>query len=428
MNIKHIHQLFLESNGICTDTRKLKKNQLFIALKGENFDGNVYAVSAIEQGASYAITDDPSIVHPKIITTTNALETLQDLAKFHRKHLNLPIIALTGSNGKTTTKELILATLSTQYNCIATKGNLNNHIGVPLTLLSMNQNTEIGVVEMGANHLKEIAQLCEIALPNYGYITNIGKAHLEGFGSEENILIGKTELYKHIQKNNGILFCNAQDKKLMPIAKKQQTIFFFKEHYNKISIELDKTSPFLTLFANKHHIQSNLVGAYNFTNIAAAITIANYFKIEISNIKTAIEKYIPKNNRSQLTHKGTNKIIMDAYNANPSSMKAAIDNFIHMKTEEKQKTVVLGDMFELGTYAHKEHQSLVDFLTSSTIKKVFLCGSHFMSCKINSDKIIAFPDTKHLISHLQKQPLANNFMLIKGSRGMKLEKILTIFD
>jgi len=428
MTTSQIHHLFIKSSGICTDTRKLQKNQLFIALKGHNFDGNQYAIQALENGASYAIIDDATINHDKAILVSDTLKALQELATFHRQHLNIPIIALTGSNGKTTTKELIHSVLKTQYNCIATQGNFNNHIGVPLTLLSMSHDTEIGVVEMGANHLKEIADLSEIARPNYGYITNIGKAHLEGFGSEENILIGKTELYDFIKKNNGILFSNSDDEKLNSLAKSANTIFFSKKKANSLSIVLSKSAPFLSVVVNQTEINSKLIGLYNHSNIAAAITIGIHFKISIKNIKTAIENYTPKNNRSELITKKTNHIILDAYNANPSSMKAALENFISMKTNKKQKIAILGDMFELGKHTLSEHQHLINSITNSSIDQIFLTGTHFSSCKINSDKIVLFQDTKSLILHLQKHFITDSLLLIKGSRGMQLEETLVIFE
>jgi len=429
MDITQIHQLFLNSTGICTDTRKLQKGQLFVALKGEHFDGNKYALSAIENGASYSIVDNNLTNHPKVITVTNALYTLQELAKFHRNYLNIPIIALTGSNGKTTTKELILSVLNTQYNCTATKGNFNNHIGVPLTLLSMDKNTEIGVVEMGANHLKEIAELAEIANPNYGYITNIGKAHLEGFGSEENILIGKTELYEYIKKNKGILFCNSDDPKLTPLAKTiDNSIFFSKNTPNTIQIELKDISPYVNIKFESHCINSKLIGSYNYTNIAASIAIGSHFNISNENIKLAIENYIPDNNRSELITKNSNDIILDAYNANPSSMEEALNNFTTTKTNKNNRSVILGDMFELGRFALEEHQKIVTQISNSNIDNIYLSGNHFFECKINSKKISVFKDTKSLILHLQKNPITNSLILIKGSRGMRLENTLDTFQ
>ena len=429
MSISEIYVQFLKSTGICTDTRKLKKNQLFFALKGDNFDGNKYALQAIENGASYAIVDDKNNTHPKFILVEDVLTTLQNLAKFHRQQLNIPIIALTGSNGKTTTKELIYEVLKTKYNCTATIGNLNNHIGVPLTLLSMNKDTEIGIVEMGANHLKEIAFLSEIAAPNFGYITNIGKAHLEGFGSEENILIGKTELFDFIKKTNGTIFCNASDPKLSLKAKQLNAIYFSEEKTeHSLQIKITKTTPFITVAFDNIEVNSNLIGAYNYTNIAASVLIGTHFNISNENIKKAIENYTPTNNRSELIVKKTNHIILDAYNANPSSMIAALNNLISTETNKENTVVILGDMFELGKYAKTEHQKIIKFLENTSIKTAFLAGANFQNTIIRSKKITAFDDSNSLFLHLKKHPILNSLVLIKGSRGMKLEQLLPTFE
>ncbi len=422
MDIKELHQLFLSSGGICTDTRKLSKNQLFFALKGDSFDGNAYALKAIDQGASFAIIDDISIVHSKTILVKNALKTLQELAHFHRNYLNIPIIALTGSNGKTTTKELIHAVLNTKFNCDATFGNLNNHIGVPLTLLKMDSNTEIGVVEMGANHLYEIEQLAAITAPNFGYITNIGKAHLEGFGSQENILIGKTELYRYLDSNNGIIFGNIEDQVLVEKSKKSKTIYFSNNQHSDYKIKFIEAKPFVKVLAQEIEISSNLIGDYNYTNIAASIAIGLHFNVAVTAIKKAIENYTPNNNRSQLISTKTNQLILDAYNANPSSMIAAINNFENNTTLKNNTIVILGDMFELGEYAKKEHQNIVSHLENSKINTILLVGNHFSECKSLSKKLSFFKDTAAVISHLKEHPIINSDILIKGSRGMKLEQ------
>ncbi|WP_010181611.1 UDP-N-acetylmuramoyl-tripeptide--D-alanyl-D-alanine ligase [Aquimarina agarilytica] len=422
MEIKKLHQLFLNSSGVCTDTRSLNNNQLFFALKGDSFDGNQYAVKAIEDGACFAIIDDPKIIHSKAILVENVLQTLQELANFHRNYLSIPIIALTGSNGKTTTKELIHAVIKTKFNCTATYGNLNNHIGVPLTLLKMDTSTEIGVVEMGANHLYEIDQLCKVAQPNFGYITNIGKAHLEGFGSEENILLGKTELYRHLDTNKGIIFGNIEDAILTEKSKKSNAIYFSNTSKSDYQIKFIEAQPFVKVLVKETEINSNLIGAYNYTNIAASIAIGLYFGIDITAIKQAIEKYIPANNRSQLIKTKTNQLILDAYNANPSSMTAAIKNFENDHTKKDNKVVILGDMFELGQYSEKEHQSIVSHLENSKINQIFLAGDHFFDCSTNSKKIAFFKSTTSLISHLKTYPISNSAILIKGSRGMKLEQ------
>lgn len=422
MNSKELHHIFLSSNGICTDTRKLKKGQLFFALKGDNFNGNKYALKAIENGANYAIIDDESISHEKCILVNDALESLQKLAKHHRAALKLPIISLTGSNGKTTSKELIDVVLKTKYKTVATVGNLNNHIGVPLTLLKMNNSTEMGIVEMGANHLKEIELLSSISSPDYGYITNIGKAHLEGFGSEENILKGKTELFKYLEKNNGTVFINKEDKKLVNSAEKLSRIEFSNTINSDYKIELVSANPFVKIRYKNTTINSNLIGEYNYTNIAASITIGLHFKIDIENIKKAIENYIPKINRSQLIQKENNELILDAYNANPSSMKAALVNF-EKTTTNKTKIVILGDMFELGSYSKEEHQKIIELLNNSnSIKKAYLAGGHFSESTIKNNKIFIFKDTEDLLNELKTANIQDAYILIKGSRGMTLER------
>lgn len=427
MKTSNIHQLFLQSTGVCTDTRKIIPNQIFIGLSGDNFNGNNYALQAIEKGASFAIVDDPELKHEKIIHVKNTLETLQELANYHRNFLDIPIIALTGSNGKTTTKELINAVLSLKYNCTATKGNLNNHIGVPLTLLSMTTDTEIGVVEMGANHMHEIEELSKIAAPNYGYITNIGKAHLEGFGSEENILIGKTELYDYIKKNNGTLFCNAEDEKLFPLANQTKSLFFSKNKNKHLLVDLIAVDPFITISYNNSVIESQLIGTYNYTNIAASILIGNYFNVKDTDIKNAIENYRPKNNRSELVYKGSNSIILDAYNANPSSMSEALSHLHKISTSKKRKIALLGDMFEMGKYAKKEHQHIADLAATLNIDKVLLVGENFSACNTNSPKVNSFEKVESLLLHLSETEYSDCLFLIKGSRGMKLEQTLEIF-
>ncbi|OED43559.1 UDP-N-acetylmuramoyl-tripeptide--D-alanyl-D-alanine ligase, partial [Flavobacteriaceae bacterium (ex Bugula neritina AB1)] len=386
MEIAKIHQLFLDSNGICTDTRKIKVNTLFFALKGDNFDGNQYAQQALDNGASYAVIDDKKVTLSKRhILVENVLKTLQDLASFHRKYIDIPILALTGSNGKTTTKELINQVLSSTYKTTATIGNLNNHIGVPLTLLSMTKDTEIGIVEMGANHLKEIENLCNIAFPDYGYITNIGKAHLEGFGSLEGVLKGKTELYRHLNKYDKLIFLNSEDKKLTNASEAAKTYTFSNSAKSDVMIQLESTNPMVHISYQDETIKSNLIGSYNFTNIAAAIAIGNYFKISFENIKNAIESYTPSNNRSQIITKNQLTIILDAYNANPSSMHAALDNF--EKLTHDSKTVFLGDMFELGDNANIEHQGIVDSMANSSFNQIHLIGHHFYKTTIKDSRI-----------------------------------------
>ncbi|KAA1244788.1 UDP-N-acetylmuramoyl-tripeptide--D-alanyl-D-alanine ligase [Aquimarina sp. RZ0] len=424
MDIAKIHQLFLESKGVCTDTRKIKKQTLFFALKGENFDGNKYANNALKDGASYAIVDDKELtLSENHILVSDVLDTLQSLASYHRTYLNTPIIALTGSNGKTTTKELINCVLSTKYNTTATSGNLNNHIGVPLTLLSMNEETEIGIVEMGANHLKEIEFLCNIAKPDYGYITNIGKAHLEGFGSLEGVLQGKTELYRYLKKNDKLIFLNAEDKKLSNNSIGIKKISFSTKSESDISIQLEEIDPMVKVNYKNTNINSNLIGSYNFTNIAAAITIGAYFNVSPKKIKTAIESYTPANNRSQIITKGKLTIILDAYNANPTSMSAAIDNFEQLGYNTK--TVFLGDMFELGKEAFTEHQKIVDRIINTSIHTIYLIGENFLHTSCDDPRVKKYKTFTDLSENWISEQ-NQTAILIKGSRGMQLERILNL--
>jgi UDP-N-acetylmuramoyl-tripeptide--D-alanyl-D-alanine ligase len=331
--------------------------------------------------------------------------------------LNIPIIGLTGSNGKTTTKELLHAVLSKKYKTVATVGNLNNHIGVPLTLLSMNAETEIGIVEMGANHQKEIEFLSQLCAPNFGYITNFGKAHLEGFGGIEGVVKGKSELYTYLKNEGGTAFVNPDDSLQLEKTKALDRIFFEKE------LILKKTTPFLTVAYRGNSIKSKLIGTYNFTNICAAITVGHHFGIATTSIKEALESYVPSNNRSQIIKKGTHTIVLDAYNANPTSMKAAIESFKTMEGENK--VLILGDMFELGKYELEEHQKISTLLKSATFKKVYLIGALFHKITTDALQFKEFSDFKH---HLKTQNLSNGTILIKGSRGMQLERVLELLN
>lgn len=425
MKIEQLHQHFLSSSGVCTDTRKITKGCLFFALKGDNFDGNKFAQEALDKGAFKVVIDSMSYHKNtgETILTGNALQLLQKLAAYHRKQLNIPIIALTGSNGKTTTKELIQVVLAQKFNVAATKGNLNNHIGVPLTLLSMNADTQIGIVEMGANHLKEIAQLSQLATPDYGYITNFGKAHLEGFGSMEGVIQGKSELYKHIAQHDKKVFVNANDAKQLELTQSLDRITFGNEE-QQYYIQLKDATDTLQLQFDGLEIKSRLVGIYNFHNIAAAIAIGSYFGVTSEKIKVAIEGYVPEMNRSQVINSKGHKIILDAYNANPTSMMAALENF--KQSNGTNKLMILGDMFELGAEAESEHQHIATFLEKDPFGKVFLTGANFFKTKTSVDHITLFETFDHLKTHLEQNPLSNTFMLVKGSRGMALERVLDI--
>ncbi len=427
MNISQIHQLFLDSTGVCTDTRKIEKNTIFFALKGDNFNGNTYADKAIDLGAKYAIVDETKFkTSPKHILVNDVLKTLQELATYHREYLKIPIIGLTGSNGKTTTKELINNVLSSKFKTTSTIGNLNNHIGVPLTLLSMTKETEIGIVEMGANHQGEIDFLSSIAKPDYGYITNIGKAHLEGFGGIEGVLKGKTELYRHLKKNNKLAFVNAEDPKLAKASLDLKTYSFSQKETEDVTIKFIGINPNVIASYQDLIIESNLIGAYNFSNIASAIAIGDYFNIKPYQIKKAIEAYIPSNNRSQIINRDNCTIVMDAYNANPSSMEAAIKNLDLIKGYTF-KIAFLGDMFELGEEATIEHEKIAEFIVDTNVDEIYLIGSNFYTTKNNDPRIRKFETFNQLKDNwsLTVKP-AENIILIKGSRGMKLERLLDL--
>ena len=426
MTINTIYTYFLECTAVSTDSRKITPNCMFFALKGDNFNGNAYAKSALDNGAKYCVIDEKEYaIDSHYILVEDVLKTLQELATFHRKKLNTPIIALTGSNGKTTTKELINSVLSTQYKTTATKGNLNNHIGVPLTLLSMTNTTKIVIVEMGANHQKEIEFLCNIALPDYGVITNFGKAHLEGFGGVEGVIKGKSELYDHLKAHNKTIFVNQNDEKQLYQIGDYKSIFTFgKEDSIGPNPILKSSQPFVILDYDGNIINSQLTGEYNFNNISIAIAFGVYFKIKPENIKMAIENYIPTNNRSQFITKGSNTLLMDAYNANPTSMKAALLNF--EKLNNKIKIAVLGDMFELGKDAEKEHQYIADLCSTLLLDKVILVGKNFFKTTSVSTKVMSYKSFEDFKNHVDLSKIENTTFLIKGSRGMALERVLEL--
>lgn len=423
-----LYEHFKNCSGICTDTRKIKKNNLFFALRGDNFNGNTFAAQALANGAKYCVIDDPQYaVDKRCIVVDDTLQALQQLATFHRNQLKLPIIALTGSNGKTTTKELINAVLSQKYNTTATKGNLNNHIGVPLTLLQMDDHTEIGLVEMGANHPKEIALLCDIAQPDYGLITNFGKAHLEGFGSLEGVIKAKSELYDFLKAHHKTIFVNEND----PVQVQQTINYdrvykFGNQNSANTKLTILDTQPYITVGYNNTKIKSRLTGAYNFNNIASAIAVGSFFDVDSKQIVSAIENYTPTNNRSQIIKRGSNTIIMDAYNANPTSMLAALENFNQL--DQHPKVLVLGDMFELGASAAKEHQNIVDYLETHNIGKAYLVGTNFFNTTVKDPLIKKLKSFDHLKTQLQEHPVTGTLLLIKGSRSMALERVLECID
>jgi UDP-N-acetylmuramoyl-tripeptide--D-alanyl-D-alanine ligase len=425
-NLTEIYNKFITCKNLVIDTQKIEIDSMFLAIKGINFDANEFAFKALELGAKYVIIDNNSFyIDSRTILVENSLEFLQQLANYHRNQLKIPILALTGSNGKTTTKELIYSVLKEKYNCKATLGNLNNHIGVPLTLLSFDTNTEIGIVEMGANHQKEIEFLCKITQPDYGYITNFGKAHLEGFGGIEGVIKGKSELYQYLFENKKIVFVNIDDNIQNEKTKNYKQKFTFgKVCFNTdVVINSIECNPFVKILINEVAIQSNLIGIYNASNICAAVTIGLYFKLSLNLIKKGIESYIPENNRSQIIKINNKEIILDAYNANPSSMLEAIKNFNLLKYDNK--LMILGDMFELGSESENEHQMLINYINKLDIKTFFV-GSEFCKFKIVSDKFYFFKDYKELMEFTINNKIKSQFLLIKGSRAMALERILNL--
>lgn len=425
MKIEQLYQNFLACNSVCTDTRKISENCIFFALKGENFDANTFANEALEKGAKYVVIDNPSyIIEGKTLLVDDTLIALQKLANYHRKALNTKIIALTGSNGKTTTKELIHTVLRKKHNTIATIGNLNNHIGVPLTLLRLTKETEIGIIEMGANHQKEIEFLCEIAEPDFGYVTNFGKAHLEGFGGVEGVIKGKSEIYTFLQNNNKLVFVNLDDAIQEEKTKQMNRYTFSKEKEANIKIDSIEANPMVKISFENTTIQSHLIGLYNSNNINAAIAIGKYFEVPNNQIKEAIENYIPENNRSQLIKKGTNEIILDAYNANPSSMQLAIENFKQLN--HNNKIAILGDMFELGEESLEEHKKTIAFLKGQTNITTYFIGKDFYTNRIEESNLCFFEDFLSFSTYLKSIQITNSLILIKGSRGMALERTLEI--
>lgn len=420
--MENLYQKYVDCGyQVCTDTRKNVQGSLFFCLKGDNFDGNKFAEKAVEMGAKYVVIDNPEYQNERTILVQNSLETLQKLANFHRKKIQIPIIALTGSNGKTTTKELIFSVLKTSFRAVCTQGNLNNHIGVPLTLLSMTPETQIGIVEMGANHLGEIQELCQIADPDFGYITNFGKAHLEGFFSLEGVIKTKCELYQHIIGKQGTIFWNRENEiqaeklknyeKIVAFSQKQKSEFVFFEVVEKF--------PFLKILFNQTELQTNLVGGYNADNFGAAITIGRYFGVSEENIRKGIESYKPNNNRSQIIENQRNKILLDAYNANPASMKVAIENFAEIPATKK--VIILGDMRELGAESKKEHAQVVELLQKYQWEKVFLIGENFSQIATDFETFI---DVEMFLNQVDLSAFSDVFFLIKGSRAMALEKIV----
>ena len=426
--IETLYAAFLKSRSVSIDSRKIEKGSLFFALKGDNTDGNKFVVKALESGAAFAVADDPEIPEQQgIIKVENSLVALQELAKMHRKNLKAKVIGITGSNGKTTTKELISRVLSRKYKVSFTQGNLNNHIGVPLSILKITDETEIAVIEMGANHQGEIAALSRIAQPHYGIITNIGKAHLEGFGGFVGVINGKSELYAYIDDHDGMLFVNASNPLLDKLSANINRFTFGEEQLAQVYGELIAADPYLTFvyeYQNRQAlVETKLIGNYNFENLLAAAAIGSYFEVEQAEIVDALATYKSSNSRSQQIETAHNKLVMDAYNANPVSMQAAIKNFDQICG--KRSAVILGDMLELGTESDYEHAEILKLLTDLDFKNVFLVGPLFGHVYAGDDWL-HFKQVDELVKHLEENHLRGYDILLKGSRGIKLEKVLPL--
>lgn len=430
-SIESLYEHYLKHPVVCTDTRTITPDCLFFALKGENFDANTFAERALQQGAAFAIVDDPQFaVHEKCLLVSDVLTTLQDLATHHRNQLSIPVIGLTGSNGKTTTKELIKAVLAEKYKTFATKGNLNNHIGVPLSILSLPLDTEIAVIEMGANHQKEIEMLCEIAQPTHGLITNVGMAHLDGFGGFEGVKKGKAELYGYLNRTDGYAFVYRDNPYLIEMISAttlNKIVFYGAEKENAVSGELMGTDPLLSLrwsnATGTFNAKANLTGTYNFENILAAICIADFFDVYPEEINRGLANYFPVNNRSQLTKTAHNTVICDFYNANPSSMSAALINLKALSGNHK--AVIIGDMFELGAVAAEQHQHIVEMANELNFEELIFIGENFFAFK-NKHKGRFFKTRNEASEYLTENSIKDSLVLLKGSRGMALEQLLPL--
>lgn len=426
MSIIDLYDLFIHNPQITTDSRNCPKGSIFFALKGDKFDGNQYAGKALASGCVYAVIDNPDYyIGERTILVDNVLKILQQLAHHHRKVLGLPIIGITGTNGKTTTKELLAAVLSTKFNLLYTEGNFNNHIGVPLTLLRLTHDHEMAVIEMGASHPGDIKELVDIVHPNYGIITNVGRAHLEGFGSFEGVIRTKGELYDYIRRSKGKIFIKKENEYLQSIAKGIEQITYGNGDDAFASGQVVSCDPFLVFNWKQqgklHTVETHIIGSYNLDNVLAAVAVGRFFKIPAERISRAIAAYEPTNNRSQFKKTDNNELIIDAYNANPSSMKVALDNFITMPVQPK--AIILGDMRELGPTSDELHAEVVAQIKKGQFDKVFLCGEHFS--KVGKE-FSPFATTEAMVEELRKQPLKGYHILIKGSHSMGLEKLADI--
>jgi len=408
---------------VSIDTRKIKKDEMYFSLKGNNFDGNIFAIEAIEKGAKFSIVEDlqQKDIHDNIIYVENSLKALQDLSNYHRSLFDAKVIGITGSNGKTTTKNLIYSILSQKYNVIKTKGNLNNHIGVPLTLLNIKDDIDVAVIEMGANHVGEIKRLCEIAMPDIGLITNYGYAHLEGFGSFEGVIKGKSEMYEYLTENYGHIILNNDDKLQVENCKGDLAVTYGSSKNSEYIFDYKKDDSYLKLTIDGFEFNSNLFGEYNFSNLATSITIGKFLDLSNEEIQEGLNKLLNDSNRSEILTFDSNNIYLDAYNANPTSMLAAIANFENMNIDNR--VLILGDMFELGEYSDYEHQKIVEFVKNKDYSKVYLVGDNFSKCNIDEEYFFKFSNTHELGLSDSFKSLKNMNILVKGSRGVSLEKL-----
>jgi UDP-N-acetylmuramoyl-tripeptide--D-alanyl-D-alanine ligase len=430
MQIDELYKIYLQHPEISTDTRKVNSGSIFFALKGDNFDGNAFAEQAIKAGAVYSLIDNPEYqVNAKTILVDDVLSTLQQLANYHRKQLSIPFTGITGSKGKTTTKELINSVLSVKYKTYATQGNLNNHIGVPLTILAIGSDIEIAIIEMGANHQQEIAALSSIAEPTLGLITNVGKAHLEGFGGVEGVKKGKGELYDFLKEKSGLVFLNQDNTYLKQMAEERNlnnVCLYSTSTDSDLKGELVENNPFLVIDwiskNERHRVKTNLTGPYNLENILAAIAIGKHFGLSAEEINTGLTSYMPGNNRSQITKTDKNILICDYYNANPSSMAAALDNFATLQADKK--IIILGDMFELGDESSDEHRAIAEKVISLHADQSIFIGKNFFEVQVARGTY--YQTTEEAISALSQNPISQSSILIKGSRGMKLESLVAI--
>ena len=427
MKIDDIYSLFSRSSGISTDTRTIKSKNLFFCLKGKNFNGNLFIDQAISLGASFVIYDEEKLNHKskRAFKVKNALETLQALAKHHRSKFNIPVIGLTGSNGKTTSKELINSVLSQKFNVTYTANNFNNHIGVPLTILKINTKTDIAIIEMGANQLGEIDLLCNIADPTIGYITNFGKAHLEGFGGLKGVIKGKSELYEYIRKSKGVILVNNDDRIQREKSKGINTFSFGKsKKSNCLIYNTTSNKGLCEARLNDKKILTNLHGEYNFENINASIAVGIHFGLSFEQIENGIKYYVPKNNRSEMLKTKSNLLFIDSYNANPTSMKVSIQSF--MKFKEVEKILILGDMHEIGKTSLNEHERILNSVKNNKDLKIFLVGKIFNQLKFDSDRIHFFKEIDELIEYVKKNLVKGHTIFLKGSRKINLEKLIPI--